>query len=319
MFDVLNATDFVVPALEILDTRVERVDPQTKATRKIFDTIADNAANAGIVLGGRPIRPMDADLRWIGALCFRNGQLEETGLAAGVLNHPATQRGLARQQDRAERACAGSRPGGAGRIVHPPDRNPQRRHDPGRLWPLRLGELLLRLMRLRRAGVNPPCRISRSNIPPISMAASTWAPSSRWCARPRLRPASSRSAASASAPSAASTMRSPTATRSFGFLDMVLRLGEGRDLADPQEGRRTYLQGAVGPSRSGVRGQQIRAVVRHADQRQGNELEAQQHPRSPESGGRPWIRSRRKRRLSGQSRPRRAAARQAEEPTASAT
>jgi 2-oxo-hept-3-ene-1,7-dioate hydratase len=90
MFDVLNATDFVVPALEILDTRVERVDPQTKATRKIFDTIADNAANAGIVLGGRPLRPLDADLRWIGALCYRNGQLEETGLAAGVLNHPAT-------------------------------------------------------------------------------------------------------------------------------------------------------------------------------------------------------------------------------------
>jgi 2-oxo-hept-3-ene-1,7-dioate hydratase len=90
MFDVLNATDFVVPALEILDTRIERVDPQTKSTRKIFDTIADNAANAGIVLGGRPLRPLDADLRWIGALCYRNGQLEETGLAAGVLNHPAT-------------------------------------------------------------------------------------------------------------------------------------------------------------------------------------------------------------------------------------
>src|SRR4029079_4847447 len=90
MFDVLNATDFVVPALEILDTRVERVDTQTKSARKIYDTIADNAANAGIGLGGRPIRPMDADLRWIGALCFRNGQLEETGLAAGVLNHPAT-------------------------------------------------------------------------------------------------------------------------------------------------------------------------------------------------------------------------------------
>lgn len=65
MFDVLNATDFVVPALEILDTRIERVDPATKSTRKIFDTIADNAANAGIVLGGRPLRPLDADLRWI--------------------------------------------------------------------------------------------------------------------------------------------------------------------------------------------------------------------------------------------------------------
>lgn len=90
IFDVLNATDFVIPALEILDTRIERVDPKTKATRKIFDTIADNAANAGIVLGGRPMRPLDVDLRWIGALCYRNGQLEETGLAAGVLNHPAT-------------------------------------------------------------------------------------------------------------------------------------------------------------------------------------------------------------------------------------
>src|SRR5438552_4172639 len=90
MFDVLNASDFVVPALEILDTRIERVDPVTKSARKIFDTIADNAANAGIVLGGRPIRPLDTDLRWIGALCSRNGQVEETGLAAGVLNHPAT-------------------------------------------------------------------------------------------------------------------------------------------------------------------------------------------------------------------------------------
>ena len=90
LFDVLNATDFVVPALEILDTRIERVDPVTKSARKIFDTIADNAANAGVVLGGRPLRPLDADLRWIGALCYRNGQLEETGLAAGVLNHPAT-------------------------------------------------------------------------------------------------------------------------------------------------------------------------------------------------------------------------------------
>ena len=90
LFDVLNATDFVTPALEILDTRIERIDPATKATRKIFDTVADNAANAGIVMSGRPMRPVDVDLRWVGALCYRNGQLEETGLAAGVLNHPAT-------------------------------------------------------------------------------------------------------------------------------------------------------------------------------------------------------------------------------------
>ena len=63
---------------------------RVRAIRCEHYAIADNAANAGIVLGGRPIRPLEADLRWIGALCFRNGQLEETGLAAGVLNHPAT-------------------------------------------------------------------------------------------------------------------------------------------------------------------------------------------------------------------------------------
>ena len=89
MFDVLNATDFVVPALEILDTRVLRVDPQSKQTRNVCDTIADNAANCGIVMGGRPIRPDDCDLRWIGAIVSKNGVVEETGLAAGVLNHPA--------------------------------------------------------------------------------------------------------------------------------------------------------------------------------------------------------------------------------------
>ena len=89
VFDVLNATDYVTPALEILDTRILRVDPETKKTRTVFDTIADNAANCGIVTGGRPIRPDAADLRWIGAIVSKNGAIEETGLAAGVLNHPA--------------------------------------------------------------------------------------------------------------------------------------------------------------------------------------------------------------------------------------
>jgi 2-oxo-hept-3-ene-1,7-dioate hydratase len=89
IFEVLNATDYVTPALEILDTRVQRIDPEGKGTRKIVDTIADNAANAALVVGGRPFKPFDVDLRWIAALVFRNGQLEETGVAAGVLNHPA--------------------------------------------------------------------------------------------------------------------------------------------------------------------------------------------------------------------------------------
>jgi 2-oxo-hept-3-ene-1,7-dioate hydratase len=58
--------------------------------RKVFDTISDNAANAGVVLGGRPVRPDTIDLRWISALCYRNGVIEESGVAAAVLNHPAT-------------------------------------------------------------------------------------------------------------------------------------------------------------------------------------------------------------------------------------
>ena len=89
IFDVLNATEYVIPALEIVDLRTMRDDSETKATRQVVDTIADNAANAAMVIGGRPIRPLDVDLRWVGALCYRNGVIEESGIAAAVLNHPA--------------------------------------------------------------------------------------------------------------------------------------------------------------------------------------------------------------------------------------
>ena len=81
--DVLRATEYVVPALEIVDARIQ--DP-----RKIVDTVADNGAAAGIVTGGRPIGPKnDVDLRWVGGIMYRNSEIEETGLAAGVLGHPA--------------------------------------------------------------------------------------------------------------------------------------------------------------------------------------------------------------------------------------
>lgn len=89
IFDVLSAVDYVTPALEIIDARIHQVDPETKVTRKVFDTISDNAANAALILGGRPFRPMEADMRWICALCYRNGSIEESGVAAAVLNHPA--------------------------------------------------------------------------------------------------------------------------------------------------------------------------------------------------------------------------------------
>jgi len=80
--DVLRATEYVVPSLELVDARLQ--DP-----RKIFDTVSDNAAASGIVIGGRPVRPMDIDLRWVGGIMYVNGEIEETGVAAGVLGHPA--------------------------------------------------------------------------------------------------------------------------------------------------------------------------------------------------------------------------------------
>lgn len=89
LFDVYNATDYVIPALELIDARSHNIDPETQRPRKVFDTISDNAANAGVILGGRPIKPDELDLRWISALLYRNGVIEETGVAAGVLNHPA--------------------------------------------------------------------------------------------------------------------------------------------------------------------------------------------------------------------------------------
>ncbi len=82
LLDVLRATEYVVPAIEIIDARVRN-------PRKIFDTVADNGAAAGLVLGGRPVGPMEVDLRWISALLYRNADIEESGVAAGVLGHPA--------------------------------------------------------------------------------------------------------------------------------------------------------------------------------------------------------------------------------------
>lgn len=90
IYDVYRATEFVQPALELIDARCPNTDPETGRTRKVFDTISDNAANAGVITGGRLIRPEDLDLRWVSALLYRNGSIEESGVAAAVLNHPAT-------------------------------------------------------------------------------------------------------------------------------------------------------------------------------------------------------------------------------------
>lgn len=84
VFDVLRATEYVTPALEVLNSHIELEG------RTIVDTISDNAAYGGMVLGGTPVAPDRVDLRWVSALLYRNETIEETGVAAGVLNHPAT-------------------------------------------------------------------------------------------------------------------------------------------------------------------------------------------------------------------------------------
>lgn len=88
--DVLAATAAVAPSLEILDTRIVRADPATGTPRRIVDTVADNAANAGVVLGPQRHPPHAFDLRRVGAIVKRDGVVEETGLGAGVLDDPVT-------------------------------------------------------------------------------------------------------------------------------------------------------------------------------------------------------------------------------------
>ena len=87
--DVMAATEWLVPAIELIDARSYRRHPVTGATRTVKDTISDNAADAGVILGDVRVSPDDIDLRWIAALCSRNGVIEESGVAAAVLGHPA--------------------------------------------------------------------------------------------------------------------------------------------------------------------------------------------------------------------------------------
>lgn len=88
--DVLAATDYVVPALEILDTRILRQDPETGQPRRITDTISDNAADAGIVVGDARHAPEAFDLRWVGAIVKKNRETVATGLGAAILDDPVT-------------------------------------------------------------------------------------------------------------------------------------------------------------------------------------------------------------------------------------
>lgn len=77
------------PAVELIAARTFRVDPETRKPRGVIDTIADNAASAGLMIGGRPVPVDSIDLRWVGALLSRNGVIEGSGVAGALMNHPA--------------------------------------------------------------------------------------------------------------------------------------------------------------------------------------------------------------------------------------
>jgi 2-oxo-hept-3-ene-1,7-dioate hydratase len=119
--DVLRATEYVVPAIEVVDARLQ--DP-----RKIFDTVSDNGAAAGIVIGGRPVGPLDVDLRWVGGIMYRNSEIEETGVAAGVLGHPALGVAWLANKLGRPRRDARTRPSRSRRLVHARGVRPERRH-----------------------------------------------------------------------------------------------------------------------------------------------------------------------------------------------
>ncbi len=84
VLDVLQATDYVLPALEIVDSRV------ADWKIKLQDTIADNASSGLYVLGGKPVSVDQIDLASLGVVLSKNGEIMNTGVGAAALGHPAT-------------------------------------------------------------------------------------------------------------------------------------------------------------------------------------------------------------------------------------
>ncbi|WP_428908501.1 2-keto-4-pentenoate hydratase [Niallia sp. Krafla_26] len=82
--DVLQATDYVLPALEVVDSRVQ------DWKIKLQDTVADNASSGYYVLGGKPTKVEDIDLELLGMVLYQNGEMVNTGVGAAALGSPAT-------------------------------------------------------------------------------------------------------------------------------------------------------------------------------------------------------------------------------------
>ncbi len=81
--DVIRATDFVVPAIEVVDNRFRQW-----GSTPLVDSIADRASCGFIVVGGNPVRLTDIDPRRVGGAIYANGELEVSGTAAAVMGNP---------------------------------------------------------------------------------------------------------------------------------------------------------------------------------------------------------------------------------------
>jgi 2-keto-4-pentenoate hydratase len=80
--DVMSATAYALPAIEIIDSRI------TDWRIGLVDTVADNASSGGLVLGQTPTTPAGRDLALAGCVFRRNGRIQSTGAGAAVLGSP---------------------------------------------------------------------------------------------------------------------------------------------------------------------------------------------------------------------------------------
>ncbi|WP_433324067.1 2-keto-4-pentenoate hydratase [Spirillospora sp. CA-294931] len=80
--DLIRATAFALPAIEVVGSRIRDWDIS------LADTVADNASSGMYVLGNRPVRLEDADLRLCGMVLERRGEQVSTGTGAACLGHP---------------------------------------------------------------------------------------------------------------------------------------------------------------------------------------------------------------------------------------
>jgi 2-keto-4-pentenoate hydratase len=80
--DVLVATAFVVPCLEIIDSRI------SEWRIGLIDTVADNASSGGVVLGARAVAPAAIDLSRLGCNLWVNGAIAQTGASGAVMGNP---------------------------------------------------------------------------------------------------------------------------------------------------------------------------------------------------------------------------------------